>query len=677
MCWLIVVFLFLNLTHTLWFLLWLFFLSGTSHLVDGGKKNASYIASLFDPWITKLDPTSTKVDCVFFDGAANVQKAGRLLAAKYPRIHVQHCAAHSVSLFFSDITTKLWQIRFMTLNYRRVYRMFGSGAMHSPYALFLQQSKMFNGGRKVGLIRAADTRMAGHSYAQCRLLRLRGPLLATINSAAYIDLKLKGFSKKVEEYLSNPEMWVATFVIQRCLFPMIRVLRLCDKSALGGMSKIVYYVHKTDEAIEKSMDALNELRFFDNYDREDAEDVDGVDLQNDFQEDDESMDDSSVEEEEPEPLVDNTDDDTDDEDSEAEEETVPRNLGERIKSFWLLRRSKLITPLSLAAWYCCPHPDIRQDVRDHEIGGNRLDVETVIMKLFYPMTDGDIGRLIQTFWREFDQFQMKRGPSYSREWIWESDEISNGNCHLWHKLYSLPFTEVFGKVACRVTSKPLGCGLAERNWGVVKHLKTGKRAHLSSAKAQQQATIYGAACMERGRVKEETAGSPFLMDSTWTDADMAFQTSLGLENWNAVTGMVPAPLVVPRRIFKAWIEDWEFQLLRDNDVVTKAKFVQKYWGLKWVDLDHNELCVAEDLRYYGGRNGSGWCVIGKNVSDGKTEAWTLDLVIDEIADYTQDPELNVEVVKDEEKRAFNSEQKKIEQQRRQAEAANKRAATRK
>jgi hypothetical protein len=34
--------------------------------------------------------------------------AGQLLAAKYPRIHVQTCAAHSVSLFFSDICQKLW-----------------------------------------------------------------------------------------------------------------------------------------------------------------------------------------------------------------------------------------------------------------------------------------------------------------------------------------------------------------------------------------------------------------------------------------------------------------------------------------------------------------------------------------------------------------------------------------
>ena len=154
---------------------------GTDHLVDGGKKDASFIASLFDPWVVKLDPLSTRVDSVFFDGASNVQKAGRILEAKYPRIHVQTCAAHAVSLFFSDLFKDMWQFRLLLVNYRQLYRIFGSWSMHSPFALFMHQSKQFNHGRRLGLIRAAGTQMAGHAYAQLRMLRLKAPLLATIN----------------------------------------------------------------------------------------------------------------------------------------------------------------------------------------------------------------------------------------------------------------------------------------------------------------------------------------------------------------------------------------------------------------------------------------------------------------------------------------------------------------
>ena len=86
------------------------FFEGTNHLVQGGKKDAVYISELFTPFFKKLDPTSTRIDCIVFDGAANVQKAGHLLEAKYPRIHVQTCAAHSVSLFFSDICNKIWPV---------------------------------------------------------------------------------------------------------------------------------------------------------------------------------------------------------------------------------------------------------------------------------------------------------------------------------------------------------------------------------------------------------------------------------------------------------------------------------------------------------------------------------------------------------------------------------------
>ena len=149
--------------------------------------------------------------------------------------------------------------------------------MHSPFAFFMHQSKQFNHGRRLGLIPAAGTRMAGHAYAQLRMLRLKAPLLATINSAAYIDLKLKGFAKKVELFLSNPDMWHAVFVIERCLYPMIRVLRLCDTARCGGMSKILYFVHKTDAAIEQSVPLLKDLKYFDDHTAADANDVDGLD----------------------------------------------------------------------------------------------------------------------------------------------------------------------------------------------------------------------------------------------------------------------------------------------------------------------------------------------------------------------------------------------------------------
>jgi hypothetical protein len=413
------------------------------------------------------------------------------------------------------------------------------------------------------------------------------------------------------------------------------------------MSKIVFYVHKTDEAIRKSMDMLKNLKYFADHEAADADDEDD-DLHD---EEDESVDAAQAEIEEDGDGDDNTESDDDDDDVEVE------HLGEQILSFWNHRRQKLLTPLSLAGWFCSPDAEIRKDVVENGSGSNRLDIELAIGKLYFPTEDAELGEIIQLFWSEFDDFQTKTGPSYSRPWIWESSEIKKGNDHVWHKLYSIPYTKVFGKVACRVCSKPLGCGQAERNWGALKHLKTGKRSHISGDKAQKQATVYGAACIDKARAAlaiEEANG--LVVETRWTDADLAFE--LGLENWEVGNGNVPVPLV-PKRIFRAWIEDWEWDLIMVNDCLAEAKLLQKYQGLMWIDQDSPdedmELCVALEnkMEFQGGRHADGWCLICTR-PDGSQDPWTLHCVVDEIGEYEQPAELNVEVIFNEEMRAANN-----------------------
>ena len=56
----------------------------TNHMQEGGKKDASYIASLFEEKVGEYDPGNVNTDVFFFDGASNVQKAGEVLMAKFP-----------------------------------------------------------------------------------------------------------------------------------------------------------------------------------------------------------------------------------------------------------------------------------------------------------------------------------------------------------------------------------------------------------------------------------------------------------------------------------------------------------------------------------------------------------------------------------------------------------------
>jgi hypothetical protein len=69
-------------------------------MTQGGQKDATYIADLMEDIVLKYDPETT---CTWFDGASNVQKAGKILEQKFSRSYSLHGGEHIVSLFFSDI----------------------------------------------------------------------------------------------------------------------------------------------------------------------------------------------------------------------------------------------------------------------------------------------------------------------------------------------------------------------------------------------------------------------------------------------------------------------------------------------------------------------------------------------------------------------------------------------
>jgi hypothetical protein len=72
-------------------------------MAKGGKKDTLYIADLFDEKVMEYNPLKTCTDVFYFDGASNVQKAGEVLMARFPRSFCFHGGEHVVSLFFSSI----------------------------------------------------------------------------------------------------------------------------------------------------------------------------------------------------------------------------------------------------------------------------------------------------------------------------------------------------------------------------------------------------------------------------------------------------------------------------------------------------------------------------------------------------------------------------------------------
>jgi hypothetical protein len=160
----------------------------------------------------------------YFDGASNVQKAGEILMAKFPRSFCFHGGEHVVSLFFSSIA-KIKPVKvvhhhaMLLLNLCqsnthliylscRLYNGFGSGASHAIYAQFMAQSALANRGQKVCLIRGAGTRMALWFYTMMRLIRLQQPLKANIHQQKFLNQTLTTSAKGAVQDIKEDNFWI-------------------------------------------------------------------------------------------------------------------------------------------------------------------------------------------------------------------------------------------------------------------------------------------------------------------------------------------------------------------------------------------------------------------------------------------------------------------------------------
>jgi hypothetical protein len=209
------------------------------------------------------------------------------------------------------------------------------------------------------------------------------------------------------------------------------------------------------------------------------------------------------------------------------------------------------------------------------------------------LTESGMALKLDKFWSEWNSFASRVGDVFASDnYMWKSPDISNNKTHEWHQKYTFRETDCWGRFACIVTSKIVGIGNAERNWGLVKHLKSGQRAHMSSEKVSMMATIYGAACADRGR-KNDKEG--FTM---WEDVDM---DAMGLDKWGIDHAQLqesteyPPPKTIH---FKNFIEDWEWGSLNNKSDVHQKKLLNKYAGLRVQDGDFLFLIDDEKLNWH-------------------------------------------------------------------------------
>jgi len=133
--------------------------------------------------------------------------------------------------------------------------------------------------------------------------------------------------------------------------------------------------------------------------------------------------------------------------------------------------------------------------------------------------------------------------------------------------------------------------------------------------------------------------------TVWMLGETMFPFDLQLERFGV--DMEALKHVPIRRVFRAWVEDWEKEEARKrNDPVCEAKLLAKYKGLVFRDPDNNNCAfkVWDDyLEFRSGRAG-GWFVIAKCKNDPEKplqEPFTLELACELIGDTDQEEGIQV------------------------------------
>ena len=106
-----------------------------------------------------------------------------------------------------------------------------------------------------------------------------------------------------------------------------------------------------------------------------------------------------------------------------------------------------------------------------------------------------------------------------------------------------------------------------------------------------------------------------------------------LEKFGVDTNILKEPAV--QHIFCAWVEDWEQDARKHNDVVAEAQLLQKYRGLVFHDPDKDNGFCIQNMEFHRGK-GNGWFVLGVCSTNAvEDEAFSLEIACELIGDTPQ------------------------------------------
>ena len=118
-----------------------------------------------------------------------------------------------------------------------------------------------------------------------------------------------------------------------------------------------------------------------------------------------------------------------------------------------------------------------------------------------------------------------------------------------------------------------------------------------------------------------------------------------LENWGIDVNALKAKTV--KRVFRAWVEEWEKECIKDRDAVAEVQLLEKYKGLAFFDPEDKITCTIEskNMEWFRASKkkgiGGGWYVVATSDND-EIESFIIeDELCQQIADTPQEEGIEI------------------------------------
>ena len=92
-----------------------------------------------------------------------------------------------------------------------------------------------------------------------------------------------------------------------------------------------------------------------------------------------------------------------------------------------------------------------------------------------------------------------------------------------------------------------------------------------------------------------------------------------------------------QRVFRAWVEEWEIEIMQKNDCVAEAQLLEKYKDLVLYDPDNkcNYTTHNKNLQFSTKRKERGWYLIGIPSNEGLDDKHFEITLVDSMIAKTQ------------------------------------------